>query len=218
MTAARLAARNVAWSAADRFVLLDVEVGLMAGELALLVGSNGAGKTTLLELLAGHRQPLRGTVTLDGVALPDCDPAHVARRIAVLGHQPGLYLDLSAHENVALLVSVLGIPIDAATVTAALVDSGIAARDQHRPVRGFSRGMLQRTALARVRLCRADVWLLDEPTTGLDSAGIATLRSVLAEARQQGVALCVATHDPQIADLADRRLQVAHGQVQEVAS
>ncbi len=208
---ARLSARQLAWSVADRFVLLGVDVGFAAGSLTVLWGDNGAGKSSLLDLLSGLRVPTRGEVLLDGVPVGDVHPAVLARRLARLGHKPGAFLDLTAHENVKLLASLCySTPTDAA-VQECLDRVGLDRRDQTRVVRGFSRGMMQRTALARLLLTGADVWLLDEPSTGLDAAGSRTLGLLLAEARQRGAAVVVATHDFSWLPTPDRWLQVRGG-------
>lgn len=207
----RLEAVNLSWAVGERFVLLDLAWSLPRGCLALLTGANGAGKSTLLDLLAGVRQPLRGHVALDGVPLPDVDPGHLAARVARLGHKPGLYLDLTAHENIGLFARLAGQLAGADWLEARLDEVGIAPRDQHRPLRGLSRGMVQRIALARIRSSGADIWLLDEPSTGLDSDGAAVLSGTLAAARARGVTIVVATHDPLLMRQADQHMELHHG-------
>ncbi len=209
----RLAAEAVGWAVAGRFVLVDVDLALAAGSLTALTGENGAGKSSLLALLAGSRKPARGVVKLDDVPLADIDAAHLARRLARLDHTPGLYLELSALENLKLFHGLLHPSRPEPAIAALLERVGLARRDHDRPVRGFSRGMLQRTALARVLASGADVWLLDEPSTGLDRAGCALLADVLDDARRQGAAILLATHDPALLPLADRQLHLAHGHV-----
>ncbi|MSP92923.1 MAG: ABC transporter ATP-binding protein [Myxococcales bacterium] len=216
-TESRLAARGLGWATGERWVLLDAEIDLRAGELALITGGNGAGKSTLLELLAGVRAPGRGTVLLDGRDLRTLAADEVAQRVVLLGHRPGLWLDLGARENVALFCALAGVDATRQSVEGWLDAVAIRPSDRSRPVRGFSRGMAQRVAWARVLACGADVWLLDEPSTGLDVNGIAGLRQHLAAARRRGVAIAVATHDPALEEFADRRLEVDHGRVQQVA-
>ena len=210
----RLAAQALGWAIAGRFVLVDVDLSLRPGSITVLTGENGAGKSSLLDILAGARKPARGVVTLDGVPLTEIAPAHLARRIARLDHTPGLYLELSAIENVQLfhgLVHGASRPLNVARL---LEDVGLAPRDHQRAVRGFSRGMLQRTALARVLASGADVWLLDEPSTGLDVAGCALLMDTMRRVRDQGATILLATHDPGLLALADVRLHLQHGHLQ----
>lgn len=211
----RLAARDLAWSVGERFVLLDVAIALHAGSLTVLWGDNGAGKSTLLDMLAGLRAPTRGVVSLDGVPIDDVHPAELARRLARVGHKPGAFLDLTAHENVQLATSLCLRTPSSAEVTACLDRVGLERRDHHRPVRGFSRGMLQRTALARLLLTGADVWLLDEPSTGLDAAGMQVLAAVIAQARDRGASIVVATHDFGWLPAPDQWLRVSRGQLSE---
>ncbi len=207
----RLAADALGWAAGGRFVLVDVDLALPAGSLTVLTGENGAGKSTLLDVLSGNRTPARGVVKLDGVPLAEIEPAHLARRIARLDHAPGLYLELTAQENVQLFRALLHAERGDFDVAAVLDQVGLDRREQTRPVRSFSRGMLQRTAIARVLASQADVWLLDEPSTGLDRAGCDLLAGLLGDARDRGVTLLLATHDPALLPLADRHLHLRHG-------
>lgn len=211
---ARLTAEGVAWSAAGSFVLLDADLVVQAGEVGALLGANGAGKTTLLDLLAGDRWPDRGQVRLDGVSLSDLTAAQLASRMARLGHRPGLYLDLTATENLRLLAGLQGATMSESEAERQLAAVGLRASDCQRPVRGWSRGMQQRAALARVQASGADVWLLDEPSTGLDADGLEMLCGLLASARARGIAVVCATHDPTLVAACDRRWRVSHGRVE----
>ncbi|MCB9739642.1 MAG: ABC transporter ATP-binding protein [Deltaproteobacteria bacterium] len=210
-----LRAEGLAAAVDRRYVLLDLGLELRAGEVTAIAGENGAGKTTLLGLLAGERAPDRGTVRLAGVALAEADPAALASRIGVLGHRPGLYLELSAVENVVLFAALAGRPCTAAEALAHLQSVGLAAADAARPVRHYSRGMAQRAAIARLIASGATIWLLDEPSTGLDRQGCATLRALLRDAADQGRALCVVSHDPELLAAADRRLELRGGQLHD---
>lgn len=209
----RLSAHQLAWATGGRHVLLDVNLTLDSGTLTALTGDNGAGKSTLLNLLAGVQKPLNGQVKLDDVPLNDVAPGHLAQRIARLDHQPGLYLDLTPVENVQLFAHLLDRPVDPPRVLARL---GLEPRDFHRPVRGFSRGMQQRTALARVLAVGADIWLLDEPSTGLDQQGCVLLHDLLGEIRSAGVLILLATHDPALVTLADRHINLTNAQLMEL--
>jgi heme ABC exporter ATP-binding subunit CcmA len=195
-----------------RWVLLDASAQFQAGTLTLLTGDNGAGKTTLLALLAGEQPPAGGQILLDGVALPQWTAADLAQRIAVLGHKPGLYLDLSARENLALLTALTHTPATG-QLEDALRQVGLQPADWDRPVRGFSRGMLQRAALARILLSGADIWLLDEPSTGLDRSGLAVLGQLLGLARSRGATLVVTTHEPGFLPPVDQHLHLQRGRL-----
>lgn len=211
-----LRAEGLCWAVGERYVLLDAAVSVQPASLSVVWGDNGAGKSTLLELLAGLRTPSRGRVHLHGVPLDAVHPAELARRVARVGHLPGTLLDLTAFENVALAAALAGQDGNAASVRAALNEAGLGTVDHHRPVRGFSRGMLQRTAIARLLVSGAEVWLLDEPATGLDAQGTAALAVVLDRARRRGVAVVLTTHDYAWLPAVDQWLQVHRGAVREV--
>jgi len=209
----RLEAVDLNWSAGGRFVLLDLALRLDAGSLAVITGPNGAGKTSLLRILHGTTRPDSGLVRIDGVPLAEVRPGHLAQRVAMLGHKPGLFLDLGAVENLRLFAALAGRPMSDSAAGELLDRVGIRPADRRRAVRHFSRGMQQRTGLGRILATGADVWLLDEPSTGLDSQGRALLARVTGEARDEGAAVLVITHDPEVRQLADHLLDLHHGRL-----
>ncbi|QDH25109.1 heme ABC exporter ATP-binding protein CcmA [Neokomagataea tanensis] len=161
----------------DRLVLDQVNLTLHSGEAMLLTGPNGAGKSTLLRTLAGLRSPTRG---------------HVERNapIAWLGHQDALKPALSLSHNLALSAQLSSVPL--ARVLQALDLAHLADV----PARLLSSGQKRRAAFARIMLSDAKIWLLDEPSVGLDQASIARLGAIMAEHRKQGGALVATTHVP----------------------
>lgn len=175
-------------------VALDrVTLAVNAGEVALLLGANGAGKTTLIRILAGLTRPNAGTVRIGGHDLfqePDA-----RREVGFLSHLALMYQDLTPRENLRFVATLHGLDDAEGRVRAALDDVGLAGRAD-RPVRGFSRGMLQRLALARATLHAPSVVLLDEPFTGLDAAASRTLATRIAALRDAGRAVVAVTHDP----------------------
>ncbi len=177
----------------------------------MLLGPNGAGKSTLLRCLAGLARPTRGTVRVGGVDLTR-DPS--ARGvIGILSHAAMVYDDLTARENLQFAAALHELAEPAERIASAL---SAAALDDHadRPVRGFSRGMLQRLALARATLHAPAVMLLDEPFTGLDARATQALRGRVADERQRGrVQFCV-THDPaELWDVATRVVVLVAGKL-----
>lgn len=187
-----------------RLVLRDISLTLEAGSVLLLAGANGAGKSTLLRLAAGLAQPSSGTVVR-----PEADAA-----IGYLGHATGLYLGLSALDNLTFWQRLYKADARPATLLAALERVGLAARARDRAAT-FSRGMAQRLNLARLLLQRPELMLLDEPDTGLDAESSALLAEEIAAARARGAAVLWASHqverDGSLADrvieLADRRIR-----------
>lgn len=180
---------NISVFRGERLVLDGVGLRLRAGEALLLTGPNGAGKSTLLRVLAGLRKPEGGHVLWAGIdALAD-RTAHAAR-VAYLGHQDALKPGLTLRENLALAARAGG--MDPGRAMAALALSDLADL----PARMLSAGQKRRAALARVMLARAPLWLLDEPSLGLDRNAIGLLDGLFRAHRQEGGIVIATTHVP----------------------
>jgi ABC-type multidrug transport system ATPase subunit len=152
---------------------------VVPGEALMLVGGNGAGKTTLLRLMAGLLKPNRGTIRYSGA-------------VGMVAHHTMMYDALTARENLTFFGRLHGLPRDGRVDR--LIDLlGLThARDQR--IATYSRGMLQRLAIARALLHEPDVLLLDEPLTGLDDAAAHTVLDVIDELKRRGAALVIASH------------------------
>jgi heme exporter protein A len=179
----------------EREALGGVSLTLDAGRTLLVLGPNGAGKTTLLRVLATLLRPHAGTARVLGRSLPGESWA-VRGRIGLLGHEPLLYRELSARENLRYHARLHGVGF--ARVEELLERVGMAARADER-VRTLSRGMVQRVAVARAVLHDPEVLLLDEPRANLDPAGAALVDSLIGPASGRTRVVC--SHDP-AADLA----------------
>lgn len=178
----------------DRHVVLrGVDLRLEQGERVALFGPNGAGKTTLLRILATLAQPTAGRVVIDGIPVRE-QPAEARRRLGVVAHQPYLYPDLTAAENLHFFARMYDVPGAGARVAELLEVVGLSGRASDR-VGTFSRGMLQRLALARAILHRPAVLLLDEPDTGLDREGLRVLEALLVGQTEGGGTVLLTTHD-----------------------
>ena len=176
----------------DRRAVDRVDVDLAAGECLAVLGPNGAGKSTLLRMLATLLRPDSGTLAVCGHALPE-GAGRARAEIGYLGHDPLVYLDLTARQNLELYADLYGLPDTRRRVDDALDRVGLLARSFDL-VRTFSRGMAQRLGLARVLLHEPRLLLLDEPYAGLDAAGAHLLDAVLADAvRDRGVVMV--THE-----------------------
>ncbi len=173
--------------------LSGVDLEVNRGEAVLLLGANGAGKTTLLRILAGLTRPLRGSVRIDGRDLW-ADPDARAM-IGFVSHSALLYEDLTPRENLRFAATLQRLDDAGTRVERALQAAGLAARAD-RPVRGFSRGMLQRLALARGTLHEPEVLLFDEPFTGLDPDASRTLAARIAGLHEAGRTIVAVSHDP----------------------
>ena len=181
------------------------------GEIVLLRGPNGAGKTTLLRVCAGLLPLRRGTGRVLGCDLAT-DARGLRRRVGLLGHRNGLYLDLSVAENVRFWGATIG--ATPTEVDAAMERLGLAGRLAGLPVRRLSAGQQRRTALACLVARRARLWLLDEPHAGLDAAGRDELDTTLRQAAASGATVVVASHELERAgSLATRCIDVVAGQV-----
>lgn len=170
-----------------------IDLHLRPGEVLALFGPNGAGKSTLLRLLAGALRPDAGTLRLDGVPLDTRSPDWLAR-VGVLSHRGFLYPHLTARENLRFYADLYGLPHPADRIAERLAAVGLEARADDR-VRGFSRGMAQRLALARALLHDPEIVLLDEPWTGLDVHAAALLRGVLESLRDGRRIVLLVTHN-----------------------
>jgi len=184
-------------------VLRGVNLHIGRGEFVALLGPNGAGKTTLLRILASLARPSRGEVRLGGRRLPD-EAAAVRRILGVVSHQPLVYGDLTAEENLRFYARLYGVPESKRRIDEVLEMVGLDRRRRD-PVREYSRGMQQRLAIGRAVLHDPQVLLFDEPHTGLDQEASAMLDGVLREVAGRGRTVLMTSHDLlRAADLATR--------------
>jgi heme exporter protein A len=173
----------------ERLVFRDLDFAVARGGALLLTGPNGSGKSTLLRLLAGLLPPAAGTLTWDGRnALADL-PAH-ARLVAYVGHQDAVKPALTAAENLRFSARLTGRAVGAALATMGLQELA------DLPARMLSAGQRRRLALARVALSQAPLWLLDEPTLGLDAVSVQRFGAMLKAHRTNNGMLIAATHLP----------------------
>ena len=150
-----------------------------AGEALVVTGANGTGKTTLLRMLAGLSAPTDGEIRWDGRQVQPFDPG-LRQALAFAGHSPSLKDELTAEENLTLLVELAGAPVEREAIHAAL-DAVALGRKRSLPARVLSQGQRRRIGLARLRLLRRRLWILDEPVTALDAAGTSLLARLVAE-------------------------------------
>jgi len=193
-------------------VLKGMDFEVEQGEFVGLLGPNGAGKTTFLRILSSLSRPSLGDVRIAGYRLPH-QAAAVRRRLGVLSHQPLLYGDLTAEENLRFFGKLYAVenPDSRIDEVLQLVDLTHRRNDL---VRTYSRGMQQRLAIARSVLHDPDILLLDEPYTGLDQDACAMLDEVLHEIAVQGRTIVMTSHDlARAADLASRFDVLSRGKI-----
>jgi heme exporter protein A len=173
--------------------LIDVNLTLSSGEVAAVLGPNGAGKSTLLGILSTLMRPSAGHLSLDRVPIGRNSTARTT--IGYVGHDPGLYGDLTARQNLRLFAELYGVPDAAARVDEMLARVNLGEVRRDAIVRTFSRGMQQRLALGRALLHQPRILLFDEPSAALDPAGAAWLAEELTRERAAGRLVVLVTHD-----------------------
>jgi heme exporter protein A len=189
-------ATGIARRFGTRWVLRGVTLQVRPGETVGLLGANGSGKSTLLRMFATLLRPNAGSASVYGhdvVLAAD----EVRARIGFLAHDPGLYEDLTAEENLHFAVNMLGgrgAAAAPAEIAAVLSRVGLTKAAGER-VRGFSAGMTRRLSVARLLLGRPQLLLLDEPYSNLDAEGISMMSGVIEETVRGGGAALVVLHE-----------------------
>jgi heme exporter protein A len=175
----------------ERCLFEQLSFELATSQLALLVGANGSGKTTLLRILAGLGLPTAGSATWKSIAVTALD-AEERAEVAYRGHLEALKRDLTVVENLEFHTSLWG----REPKFEGLLEELKLDRMAHMRARYLSAGQRRRVALAMLKLSGAKLWLLDEPTTNLDSEGRALLVDWTRRHLADGGLAVVATHQP----------------------
>jgi ABC-type multidrug transport system ATPase subunit len=189
--------------------LIRVDLSVQRGEAVLVRGPNGAGKSTLLRVIATVISPTYGGGTVLGHDLVEGRDA-IRARTELMGHRTRLYDDLTAIENLRFAARLHG--LDPGDGASALERVGLAGVARER-VRGFSHGMRQRLALARVVLRSPDLLLLDDPYAGLDAPARELVDRELTRAREEGRTVILTAHEPAAEAVASRVVTMDAGRV-----
>jgi heme exporter protein A len=211
----RVEARGLVKTYGATRALAGVDVTLRAGEVTVVEGPNGSGKSTLLGILSLLVRPSRGELRF-GDRDARAEAGALRGTLGVLAHAALVYPDLSALESLRFAAELHDLPraeADAriASLRARFELGGFADR----PARTYSRGQLQRLAIARTLLHRPTLVLLDEPSTGLDAASTARLVEVVEDERKRGAIVAVVTHDEGFASaIATGRVRLSRGRVE----
>jgi heme exporter protein A len=193
-----LTARRLGKRYGEKRVLRGIDLALPRGGFLVVTGPNGSGKTTLLRICAGLAQPTEGTI----------ERSATRGQVGYLGHEPLVYRELTALENLELYGRLYRIPERRERIGMLLERFGL-WEARHDRVGSYSRGMTQRLALCRVLLHEPELLVLDEPYSALDEAGVALLDEQLAELRDERTFL-LSTHDPaRVEPLSSGRLALA---------
>lgn len=185
----RLRAEGLIVFRSERLVLDGLSFGVLAGGALLLLGPNGSGKSTLLRVLAGLKRPDGGRLSWDDADVVK-EPALHGADVGYLGHLDAIKPSLSVRQNLMLAAMLSGksvLPSLEMLGLSALVDL---------PAKMLSAGQRRRLALARLHLGAAPLWLLDEPSLGLDAMSVDRLGELIARHRAGGGVVVVATHVP----------------------
>jgi putative ABC transport system ATP-binding protein len=197
-------------------ILRGIDFDVPAGQFVAIMGASGSGKSTLLGLLAGLDNVTSGSIELDGEEITGLSEDALAllraRKLGFVFQSYQLIPTLTAEENVLLPAELSGNMSGAAARARALLDEvGLAERRDHYPVQ-LSGGEQQRVALARAFMLAPPILMADEPTGNLDTTnGAHVLDLLLSMNQKEGTTLVLVTHDPQLAERANRRIHMRDG-------
>lgn len=200
--------------------LRDVSLTVEQGEFLAIVGSSGSGKSTLMNLLGCLDLPDSGEYRLDGLDIPEQEEDSLSkirnRKIGFIFQGFHLIPTLSAMENIELPLAYRGLSRSERKrlATEALDKMGLLSRANHRPSQ-LSGGQQQRVAIARAIAARPPLILADEPTGNLDSATGREVMDTLLELNQEGHTMVLITHDPNVAHMAGRIMQIQDGRIKK---
>jgi heme exporter protein A len=197
-----------------RTILDGLDFYVEKGEWVAVVGVNGAGKTTFLRILAGISSFTSGNVSIDGISMTEW-PIKVRALTGLVPHQPLLYGDLTAEENLQFYCGLFGVPDPKQSIQKYLQLIGL-EKNRKQMVRTFSRGMQQRLTIIRVLMHDPKVLLLDEPTSSLDQEAFGVVSNLLGNLKNEGKTIVMATHDMQtIGQMVTRTVILQDGKLNE---
>ncbi len=203
---ATLQAQRLACRRGDEQLFSGVGFTLEPGELLFVRGRNGSGKTTLLRTLCGLSEPAVGTIHWQGQPIRRLDD-ETRRQLLFIGHRDAVKEELTPLENLRIHLGLRNENTDEETAWDALQRAGLQGREEV-PVRYLSQGQRRRTALARLLVSQARLWILDEPLTALDRRAVAWLFERIAEHLEVGGMVVTTSHqsidglpEPRILDL-----------------
>ncbi|MCH6266668.1 MULTISPECIES: ABC transporter ATP-binding protein [Neobacillus] len=198
--------------AENKLILRGVDLSIHKGETVGILGPNGAGKSTLLKVLASLIKPTSGMIKINGLDLKK-DSLEIKKILGYLPHSSLLYDHYSPLENLVFFGNIYGVK-NVEQKAAELVKEVGLSFFLNEPVKNFSRGMIQRIAIARAIIHEPEVLLLDEPHTGLDQGAIAILNNVILSMKEKGTTTLMVTHDfKQAAEICDRIVIVKNGKI-----
>ncbi len=207
--------REFSFSYAEHDAVRDLSLAVKSGEIVGLLGPNGAGKTTTIKALVGLLRPTPGQILIGGDDITKC-PDAVKQRVAYVPDKPHLYELLTAWEYLSFVAGLWGLDSNGpwqARAEAELTRFGL-FDVRHHLLGSFSQGMRQKALLIAGIIHRPDVWILDEPMSGLDPRAARLMRDVLREEADRGAAILFSTHTLDIAErMCDRVAIIDQGRL-----
>jgi heme exporter protein A len=196
----------------NKLILRGIDLSIKQGETVAILGPNGAGKSTLLKVLATLIKPTTGQVMINGLNLKK-NQLEIKKLFGYLPHSSLLYDQYSPLENLVFFGKLYGVNNPEKRATELVKEVGLSFF-LNEPVKNFSRGMIQRIAIARAIVHEPKILYLDEPHTGLDQGAIAILNNVIVSMKEKGTTTLMVTHDfKQAAEICDRILIMKNGKI-----
>jgi heme exporter protein A len=196
----------------NKLILKGLDLSIRKGETAAILGPNGAGKSTLLKVLATLIKPTSGLVKINGLDLKK-DHIEVKKMFGYLPHSSLLYDHYTPFENLVFFGNLYGVKNVEERARELVQEVGLSFFINE-PVKNFSRGMIQRIAIARAIIHEPKIMLLDEPHTGLDQGAISILNNVILSMKEKGCTTLMVTHDfKQAAEICERIIIVKNGKI-----
>ena len=189
----KFSGENITAKKGDRTLISDLNFEVFGGHILSITGANGSGKSTLLRLMAGLTSPAVGRIFWNDSEIAK-DKYNHYDRLNYIGHQAAVKLELTVEENLRYWLKIQNGDADSALIVKALGMFKIAS-ERLRPTKFLSSGQKQKLALARLVVKPSSLWLLDEPTVGLDSEGFSNFQTILDSHCKKGGLAVIATHD-----------------------
>lgn len=203
----RIFLRNISKCYGGRRLFDNITAGCEPGQCLAITGANGAGKSTLLKIVAGLLRPTSGQVSFLDENQHELDSDARLRCLAMVAPDMAMYTALSGVENILFWSRVRGFTYTAAQAERFCCEAGLESAG-HEPVQAYSTGMRQRLKLAVGKALQPAIWLLDEPTSNLDTAGQGYVRQLIADALRGKAAVLLASNDPEEAGYADSKIEL----------
>lgn len=205
---------NLIKTIGEKVILRGVNLHICKGETVAILGPNGVGKSTWLKIVAGLMRPTEGQILINGKLLKK-DQYEEKEKLGFLGHQSFLYDHLTPVENLKFFAKLYHVRNPKDKIDELLKEVGLHFF-KNDPVQSFSRGMVQRLAIARAILHEPEILLLDEPHTGLDQQAVDILNKVILRLKEHDVTVVMVTHDfSQVIHTCDRAVILKGGRVND---